>query len=301
MRHFLLQIILFATIFFIIDKAFYFFIDRAPNREHDKRLEYVLEGKINKDIIIIGSSRGARSISAEKLEHETKLKTYNLSYIASNIQFQEFVLKTLLKYNKAPKKLILVIDGVPEFEPIGNLYYRIDKLLPLKKYTYIHDELINKGEKNILSKIFCIGRISISDFKLQPKKASVLEKTSLHGSQLLPVETKPNLKYNKEIIEYDSSNENQEKLEAFRKIQHLCKVNDIELYYAFPPNYYSFSNSFYNRFLKLVNDQTKIIVYDTLDNRYKEKKYFRDESHLNKLGAEIFTSEISDFINQNKE
>jgi hypothetical protein len=41
-----------------------------------------MDGKINKDIIFNGSSRGARDIIASQIERETGQTAYNLSYDA---------------------------------------------------------------------------------------------------------------------------------------------------------------------------------------------------------------------------
>lgn len=92
-------------------------------------------------------------------------------------------------------------------------------------------------------------------------------------------------------------NENQEKVNAFKNIQQLCKANNIELSYIFSPSFSTFNTAFYNRFTKEVEAKNKIMVYDSLNPIYKNKEYYYDESHLLEKGAKIFTKEIIDFIN----
>ena len=92
-----------------------FFINSSPSKEVDKRLEFVLKGKINKDIIILGSSKGSRDIIASQLESETNQTAYNLSYPGSNIEFHEFMLRTLVTFNNAPKMVILTVDNPIQF------------------------------------------------------------------------------------------------------------------------------------------------------------------------------------------
>ncbi|GAL81825.1 hypothetical protein JCM19274_384 [Algibacter lectus] len=106
--------------------------------------------------------------------------------------------------------------------------------------------------------------------------------------------------YDNERVVYSKTVEAQNYLDAFKNIQLICKENGIDLIFVFPPNFQVFNSSFYDRFNKLVNRENKIFVYDTLNTVYKDKNYFYDGSHLTKGGAEIFTSELSVFINATK-
>ena len=153
MKRFLLHIALFVLLFLIIDQIFYVFIAHAPKKEYDQRLQQVLDGQMNKDVIILGSSRGANNIIAKQLEDSTGWSAYNLSYRGSNIEFQEFLLKTLLKYNQPPKYLLLVIDNESEFKTVSTLNFRYDRLFPLKNYAYINDYLISHHKQNVLKQL----------------------------------------------------------------------------------------------------------------------------------------------------
>lgn len=292
MQQFLKNSLLFLIIFFIIDKGFFYFLAKAPEREYDTRLEQVLQGKMNKDIIILGSSRGADNILAEQIEKATMMKTFNLSYQGSNIMFQYFVLNTLLQFNKKPKRVILSIDNPYEFNIEKSLIFRIDRLLPLAKYNYINNELIAQKEKSLFSKVFCLGRLGREQITFdQKKKTSVIPIDSFGSMPLYQKKDASVLVFAKSKKIYLESNENKEKLLAFKKIQQLCKENSIDLIYVFPPSFGEFNKVFYNRFLKEVNVKNAI-VYDSLNPIYKDASYFYDESHLLEKGAKIYTGEI---------
>ena len=115
-------------------------LNETSKREYDKRLEYLLEGKVNKDIIVLGSSRGAGNILAGQLEKGTGLTSYNLSYQGSNLVFHHFILKTLIKFNQVPKYILLSVDDSSQFVRVETLNYRKDVVLPLSKYHYINEE-----------------------------------------------------------------------------------------------------------------------------------------------------------------
>jgi hypothetical protein len=297
MRTFISKAKLFLIIFFVVEKGVYYFLSIAPNREYDKRLEYVLEGNMNKELIVLGSSKGAADILAGQLEKETGLESYNLSYQGSNVVFHEFILKTLLKYNQTPKKVILVVDIPYEFIEEKSLKFRVDRLYPLSKYNYINKELINQKEKNILSWVFCSGRVNQSNFEFKTIKPPHFNPLNTYGSGPYIVE-KEKKDFNYSLIkdEYNIKNELPEKVKAFKNIQKLCSENNIELTFIIPPNFFDLDKRFIKRFKTLLTEDNKLFVYDTLNPIYRDEKYFNDYSHLFIDGAKILTSEISDFI-----
>ncbi|SEP54894.1 hypothetical protein [Flavobacterium urocaniciphilum] len=301
MKKFLLRISLFVLVLFIVDKGFYYFLYKAPELEYDQRLEKVINGKINKDIIVLGSSRGAGNIIASQIEKETNLSSYNLSYIGSNVLFQEFILKSVLKFNKKPKKVILSIDNTYEFVFEKTLNFKFDKLYPLSKYNYINNELIDRKERSIISKVFCLGRLSKNSFIL--KKEEIPTKNPILPCGSMPFVEKSKdtkIEFLKDIKKYDSKKELPEKLKAFKNIQTICKENNIQLIFALPPNFNEFNTDFEKRFRKLMLPENKIIIYNRKNPIYKNQEYYFDALHLFKNGATVFTSEISAFINQNR-
>ena len=299
-KRFLKHIMLFASIFFIIDKGAYFILNKTSELEYDKRLEDVLEGNMNKDIFVLGSSRGSGNIIASQLERETGYSSYNLSYQGANILYQEFVLKTLLKFNTTPKKVIIAIDNPYEFNEETTLHFRNDRLYPLAKYDYINNQLIAQGERSVLSKVLYLTRLNGSMFRMKAVKSPGLNPFESCGSRPIILIPKDGLVYDCEVVEYSKSIETQSYVDAFNSIKLICKAHDIDLIFVFPPNFKVFNNSFKKRFDQLVSLENKVFVYDTLNTVYKNTKYFYDASHLTKEGAEVFTSEISTFINQNK-
>ena len=299
MKKFLKSIFLFFILLFLLDKGFCFFLNEAPKKEYDKRLERVLEGKLNKDIIIIGSSLGSGNIIAENIEKGTGLTTYNLSYQGADVGFQKFILETLLKYNKPPKKVLMSIDS-PHAFLTSNLGTRYDRLVPLAKYNYINDELIKLKRNNILSKVFCLGRIIPYHIRLKKQLAPALNPLTNHGSRPIIMEkAKKNLHEYSKSTTYHKSEELKDKLAAFKSIQQMCKEKNIELTFVFSPYYHQFNNGFYNRFKELTTPNHNIFVYDTLNPIYKRSDSFYDESHLMHDSARIFTFELVDFLNNN--
>lgn len=299
MKLFLKQILLFGILFLLTDQIFFLFVEYAPEKENDKRLQYVLDGRMNKEMIILGSSRGANDLIASQLEDLTGLSTYNLSYRGSDVTFHKYILESLIKFNKNPEKIILIIDNSAQFTNVPSLNFRYDRLFPLKNYSYINNTLIKANRQNRLSEYFWLARIKKKDFDLSPKELLPINKLTKHGSKINSFEGNTSLEFNLDTKPYEIKNENPEKLNDFLEIQEICRKNKIKLIYVFVPNFGSFEISFFNRFKNLVRVKDMVFVYDTTDQRYQNNKYFRDSSHLNAYGAELLTEELSLFLNKN--
>jgi hypothetical protein len=143
----------------------------------------------------------------------------------------------------------------------------------------------------------CLSRLNKSNFELI-KKISPIETVQQCGS--MPVDfVNPKFKpiYRNEVQPYDVNEELSSKRNAFFSIINQCKKNNINLVVTFSPNFSMPSKHFEDRIKSLAPNST-FFIYDTTKSVYQNKLYFYDESHLNKKGATIFTSELSAFLNQ---
>jgi hypothetical protein len=298
MKKFLKSILIFGLIFFVLDKIFIFFIITSPNKEVDRRLELLANGKINKEIIILGSSRGARNIIASEIEKKTGHSAYNLAYPGSDIEFHEFVVRTLLKFDKAPKVVLLSVDYPMAFLPDSILNFRLDRMYPLVKYNYINEELIARGEKNIImSNLFALSRMNKTNFDIRQKKFTALD--TLYGDGSMPISFQ---KHDEDwtpstaIKKYDSKKELQVKVDCFKKIVAMCKEKNIELLIIQPPLFDPMDTTFRARLMQLTENKVPFFEYNSQNPIYKNKDYFYDRTHLNRKGATIFTDEIAQYL-----
>lgn len=292
------KLLLFAGVFLVYDKIFIIVANRSAETEVDKRLEYLIKGEINKDIIITGSSKGSRDIMAEMIESETGFSTYNLCYPGSNVEFHEFILRTLVKFNKFPKIVLLVVDDNTEFLFDESIIFRKDRLYPLVKYPYIQQELINLGDKDkFLSKILILHQLNKANFDLRMKKFTPLDTIMNCGS--MPISWQREGRkwdYISEELAYSINKERIEKVNAYQKILETCRLNNICLLVVFPPIYRTHSKSFENRIKQLSGDKVYYYIYNTENQIYRDKNYFYDEGHLMRNGATIFTNELILFL-----
>lgn len=296
MKRFLTHIFLFALLLFLVDKLFCVLLYNTAHTQDDQRLLNILDGQMQKDIIILGSSRGAHDFIAKTIEEKTGQSTYNLSYRGSDVTFHHFILQTLLNFNKAPKTVVLTIDQTYQFVDTKTLNFRYDKLFAVKKNNYINSILIEENKHSYFSKFLCLGRLNKNDFSYTKQPVKPINKLSSHGSKIFVTSYDTTMVFNSKLTNYKTEAENYNKVEAFKAIQQLCKANAINLVYAFPPSFETFDQQFYTRFLDLVEQPESIFVYDTLNQDFKQNKYFIDKSHLNQNGATIFTNSFCEFL-----
>jgi hypothetical protein len=262
----------------------------------------VINGNIDANILIIGSSRGARDIIASQISDQTGQKCFNLSYPASDISFHEFLLEQLLKNNrKKPEIVILTMDDPFEFINNKSIKFRLDRLYPLVKYAPIREALVERGEKNkFLSEIFILHQLNKSNFDIRKKNIGVNDTILKCGSMPINSHGVNNAFSFGSNAGYNVRNESQAKKENFAKFIEICKKNNIKLILAFPPNFQHPNADFQNRVFNLSNTANVFhFNYDTSKKEYRDKKFYYDNSHLNYEGSKIFTTELSDYIMHN--
>lgn len=261
-----------------------------PDREVDKRLELILEGKINKEILIFGSSRAQHNLYADIIQDSLKQSAFNLGYRGCNIDFQVFLLKTVLKHNKKPKIIILTVDDDREFLEEKTLQFRYDKLYSLVKYQEITNELIFRKEISPFAVGLFSARIGWEQF-LKPKLITRYENWTKAGTVLLDF-TAAN--FDKKITQskkYNPKFELAERLSAFGEFQTICKKENIQLYVLVPPNFIIQNEEFVNRVKDLLVDKNTKFYFEN-SQLFKNSHYFFDQSHLNKKGAIEYTHQL---------
>jgi len=290
---------MFTGCFFILDKGFLLVRNSAPDREVDRRLEMIVTGKIQSDVLIYGSSRGARSIIAKVFSDSLGISAYNLSFPGSNIIFHEFLLRLTLetKGNKKPKTVILVVDDSDELKVAKSLKFRLDRMYPLLKYREIRKELVKQKEKKpILNELFVIHQLNKSNFLFNKRRFNANDSIMPCGSMPILNQKKTFDKiFNKDNFIYSPKGELVQKRNALASITNYCKTNNIELILALPPNFKFVTIGFADRLKTLTNGYATVWQYDQKNLVYSNPDYFFDNHHLRTNGSYVFTNELVKF------
>ena len=276
------------------------YIDYLPNKEVDKRLQYVLEGKINKDVIIVGSSRGARNIIASDLEKNTGKTCYNLSFPGSDVTFHEFIIKTLLKFNDPPDYIVLTIDGLHQLTPSSSIKFRFDRLYPLINYDYIVEELIKKREISSSARYVNTLRLKRSQYDFRQRVFGELDSLLDCGSMPINFQDKrlDTIYYSSKETLYSEyiGEESKQKIDALLSINEILMEQGVGLVIVFPPNLHPDPIGLEERIVNMLNLNGVITVPEN-DSIYKNPIYYYDGGHLQKNGAHHYTNYLAKELN----
>lgn len=284
----------------MIDKAFIFVRNASPELEVDRRLELILKGEIDADIVVFGSSRGARSVIAQQLTDSLNISAYNLAFPGSDITFHEFILEELLniKGNKKPKLAILVVDDSDELKKSKSLKFRLDRMYPLVKYREIRKKLVKlKVKKPVINELIILHQLNKSNFLFKQRKFTKNDSIMPCGSMPISSQKKTfDKKFGKEAYKYSRDEELIQKINSIRSFIQLCKRNKIELIIAIPPNFRKITIGFKERMEDMLNGYGVVWAYDETRSEYSNPDYFFDNAHLQKTGSIIYTADLAEYL-----
>lgn len=270
----------------------------------------ILRGRINADLIILGSSRGSVNYNPKIIGQLTHLDSYNLSFDAASHNIQKAKYNIYLKNNLTPKVIIqnvdlahfsssLIIPNKNHFIPFSTseeIYAEFRRIEPsFLKYNFI--PLLNYNGN---------GRLLISGFTNLFNHRNMIFQ---HENGFVPV----NRNFHKDVnnlerLKIMEANFNIDNWIENLKILEDQLESDRSIYYFFTwaPEYEE----------RLIINQTSVskikmkieeIIRD-YPNAYfldysshplsKNANLFYDTFHLNAKGAKIFSKIIGEDINQ---
>lgn len=113
MKFFLKYLIEIVVVIFLIAFGIQYFADNGLRNLKNTQINdwgNILDGKINSDIIINGSSRGFVGYNPEIIRGKLDLSCFNLSFNAGGYNLQQYKFDIYIKSNKKPKVVIQNID-----------------------------------------------------------------------------------------------------------------------------------------------------------------------------------------------
>lgn len=257
-------------------------------------------GKINADMIILGSSRGRRHFSTTILDSCLNLNTYALGFDGHYLLMDYYRYKVYREHNKAPKYIIQSVDllsfnarkdlfNMEYFYPYMNdpLIREVtgkfegmsvfDRYLPLVRYD---GTLVQKGLESYLGLKKETNRFE--------KGYNPLEKT-WDGSLDTALVQNPG------GIQAEFDEETMELFEAFLK---ETKAEGVKVILVMSPYYYQGENYITNSDQVVAKFQALADKYDIPFLNYLgtdicyQKELFVNSQHMNRRGAEIFTRNL---------
>lgn len=301
MKRFLIDLVVFSAVLLVLDKGLILVrtYSPAPDMEVDRRLEWVLTNQLQADMLVFGSSRGARSVIAQMLSDSLGVRAYNLSYPGSDITFHTFLLDQALAHLRpGPRVVLLVLDEPTELLRDDYINFRSDRLYPLIKYAPVRDALVKQGEKNGLLNVLLVSS-QLTRSYLFPRQVAFNSMDTILPCGSMPVSFQHagwDQQFDTYGHPYRVEEEIPEKMAHFQRFIQTCQANGLDLVLVFPPNFKALSNGFEPRIRAVAGDAADYMHYDTSLAAYHDPSRFHDVGHVNTAGAVAFTEELILFL-----
>jgi len=278
--------------------------------DHDNYVVWndLYKGNINADIIILGSSRAWVNVSTRIIDTVLGANSYNLGIDGHNFKMQKCIYEVYLKNNHKPELIIHCLDITTLSQQIE--LYNLGQTIP-----YLKDPIVSNTTK------YYIGYEWIDYYNPFTKyftrhenlKIGLLEYFNLYNYKSTKYKG-----YKNNVVSWDGKydlfiNNNpqglwvsidKEVLHSFDQyLAKNCKDN-IETVLVFPPELKE-AQAF------VLNKDSIINIYKSLSQKYNlrlidfsndsiclSRKYFYNSSHLNKIGAEIFTLKLASLLQE---
>jgi hypothetical protein len=266
----------------------------------------IIEGRVNSDIIINGSSRAWVHINPTLISDCLSVSAYNLGINGHNVFMQDFRMSLLLQKNTKPHLIIHSLD-VFTLQKQKELF-NPDQILPyMLKIDDIKKTTLNyEGYKSIDYEIpliryygkFHAIKTAISMY-LAPRNNPIGRIKGYEGQNL---HWNSDFEKAKSVMKSYKSLIDRSLVRLFEKYIQHCKMNKIKLIFVYTPEYIEGQHFIENR-------QQVIAVYQQLSEKYTIPFYdfsndkisfninfFYNATHLNKTGSEKLTKQLIDTI-----
>lgn len=277
-------------------------IKSSSYREISKWNE-VVEGGIDAEILIVGSSRALVHFDPQIIEEKTGMTCYNLGLDGSKYESQKKVLELYLEKNLKPKVLIWSLD-FSSFEEVEGIY-RYEQFIPFLSEPKVKEILaLNKG--------MALGYLEIPIIRFSNNPAikyrgilswlpvNINEPTLEKGYRV----SKKNWEGNLDSLLKQSGGEltngfQINHFEDFKKLSQNLKSQKVQVKWLISPYFETALNAINNRkeFINLLENESKILGVSFQDLSFSElsisQENFYNGSHMNTNGVKSFVEKIA--------
>jgi len=305
MRKFLLHSCILAFLVIIPIYAITFFADKGLQKSNDsyyRSWNDIIAGKINADVLVMGNSHARVQVDPFILDSVLHTNSYNLGLDAYPFEMQFTRYKMYCEHNAKPKLVILVIDYFT-FVPTTVLFDKF-QFIPYLGNPVLNKEVTSLGMPGYYHylpflKYYEFNNVAVSGLKeyfgVYHEPLAVYK--GFWGRDLdFDQQQLDNLKKNKTTFKPELSPASVSEFEYFLDI---CKKDNVKVLIVLPPAYYEFNQLVTNRelyveIIKKIAYKNKISFFDDTNDSVKCcKKYYYNCTHLNRVGAKLFSNTLA--------
>lgn len=310
MKKFLIKSIIFVAVlflsFFIIHNILIFGLKQLRTGDYGV-WNRIVNGEINADILILGSSRALVHFDCQVIESATGRSCFNIGLNGSRLNLQLPLLKTYLKHNRYPQFLIVSLD-------CNSLQLSKEIHRPSQYLPYLDEDIIYKNLLQLDSRFWLYKHIpfySVAAFNKTTNSSFLgYALIGLRGGRVNDARENGYLPRDREWSDefqnfrYQHLNGislpiEQEAIDCLKDVVDLCRLNGIYLVLVYPPEYFEAQELTLNRkeifqLYESIAASAQAPFWDFSDNAISyNKKYFYNSQHLNRLGATVFSKDVA--------
>jgi len=262
----------------------------------------IVEGKINSDIIILGSSRALNHFDPSILEDTLHQSAYNLGLSGHNFKMVNCRYDVYRKYNKKPKVILLSVD-----------LFMLEKRKDLFEYNtiapFLKEPIIAAATKEYIGFDFADYNFPLMRYIGYKDEISAAIKYYVKGPSAVERFRKG---YSPHIAEWNGEFDQQKKSgatftslidrnskQAFADFLQETKHQNIKVVLVYSPEYFESASFVTNRtevmnlFKKFADSYGLPYLDYSNDTLCNSKKYFFNAEHLNVTGATLFSKTLA--------
>lgn len=292
---------LFLLIFFVADRSLAYYLDSVYNKQTRGdffQTTYAVKN-VKDEILIFGSSRAMHHYVSAILENELHRSTYNIGRNGKNILYSNALFDQILTYHH-PEMVVL---DVSPFEFSWKAGEEGEDEMIFSLLPYLDQPSIKHSIQNVRKKDIFLSRV----FKTYPYNSTVAQLlgyrygfmsgirnekgyVALNGSKVKTMQETNDSEEN-EIASPDST-----LISAFVHFLTLAQQKQIQVYVVVSPT----TRKHVKSSIPTIHQLTKKFGFNFADfsqaPEFNNPALFYDNSHLNDIGAKMFTKLIAEKI-----
>jgi hypothetical protein len=246
------------------------------------------------DLLIFGSSKAKRNYNPQIISDSLPISCYNAGYDGLGILYSNALLDIMIDKYEPSVVILDVISDELDYTVLS--YDRLTIFNPyVKKYPVLWETLLLKSpfEKvKHASKIYpynsMLDKIVRGNWKNLPEEVNINGYTPMYGTWNEPLQS----------VSFGDAQLDPNKIDVFSAFLEKCIQKKLKVYVVFSPEYRRVKND--TRSTAYIKEKCRALNIEFITYQNNEKffnnQFFRDVMHLNNVGSDIFTSDISSVL-----
>jgi hypothetical protein len=273
----------------------------------------VVDGRVNADVLILGSSRAYVHFDPAIVERWTGKSCFNIARDGTKPDFQLAFLQTYLRHNRRPEHLVLALD-LTSLQGVGGIP-NSGLYIAFLNQPEVFAALYQQDHRWLLAKYFPLVAIvqdrgCLSFYHQERERATIEAVRGLLGwhrpeflrAGYLPVD----LEWRKDFDQFKSQNPDGAKVSIdsnavakLRSILELCRRLEVKVVLVYPPEYQESQSFCLNRrevfrVFEQLASEFQVPFWDYSNHPLCQKReYFYNSQHLNAKGAALFSEDFA--------